>query len=211
MNFSWYLENNINIDDCVGIDEVGRGPLAGPVVAAAVWVNGEFVDELRKSAIIVRDSKKMTPKQRAATINWLKKFQSPELIRYAIEGATVEEIDNLNILNAALLAMKRAFDSLGFHKKYSLVDGNRAPVLKNTEIRTIINGDEKVISISLASIIAKEYRDCLMRKLALEYPNYGWDTNVGYGSKAHIQAILKYGITPHHRKTFAPIKKRSLA
>jgi ribonuclease HII len=129
-------------------------------------------------------------------------LQPQELLRYAIDHATVEEVDRLNVLNATLLAMERAHNSLGIRKKYALIDGNKAPNLENTEIKTVIKGDDKVLSISLASIVAKEHRDAIMRQLAVEYPHYSWETNVGYGSQRHLQAILTNGITPHHRKTF---------
>jgi ribonuclease HII len=206
MNLDWYEENDISISDSVGIDEVGRGPIAGPVVAAAVWISRDLLEKMKNAGIVVRDSKKMTQIQRKKTVEWVKK-QSRKLVCFSISGATVDEIDKFNILNATMLSMERAFASLEVDKKCALVDGNRKPKLDSCrEIKAIVKGDSKVISISLASIIAKAYRDALMRKLALEYPNYGWDRNVGYGSQTHIQAILKYGITPHHRKTFAPIK-----
>ncbi|MDR3186811.1 MAG: ribonuclease HII [Holosporaceae bacterium] len=202
MNLDWYRANKISLDYSVGIDEVGRGPLAGPVVAAAVWISSKLAMQLEKDGkLIIRDSKKMTPLQRRKVVDWMRQ-QPRELLRYAIDQASVEEVDRLNILNAALLAMERAHDLLELREKYALVDGNRAPDLKNTEVRTVIKGDDKVLSVSLASIIAKEHRDALMRQLAAEYPHYGWETNVGYGSRQHLQAISMHGITPHHRKTF---------
>lgn len=205
---TWYEENNISIEESIGIDEVGRGPLAGPVVAAAVWISDMAVLKLERDKLVVRDSKKMTANQRARVVEWIDN-QHYDTIRYSIGHATVEEIDELNILNAALLAMKRAYDSLGVQKEYVLVDGNKAPNIEAQRVIPIVGGDNKVLSISLASIIAKEYRDELMKKLSLEYPYYGWATNVGYGSQKHIEAILQYGITPYHRKTFAPIKDLS--
>ncbi|MDR2157966.1 MAG: ribonuclease HII [Holosporaceae bacterium] len=204
MNLLWYDENGIDVEDSVGIDEAGRGPLAGPVVAASVWISSPLFATLKNSDLIIRDSKKMTARQRKKVLDWIK-LQSDETIRYSIASATVEEIDEINILQAALLAMKRSYYSLKFPVKRLLVDGNKAPRIKDVDVRTIVKGDDKVLSISLASIIAKEYRDNLMRKLALEYPHYGWETNVGYGSKKHMESILQQGITPHHRKTFAPI------
>ncbi|MCR5224507.1 MAG: ribonuclease HII [Alphaproteobacteria bacterium] len=207
---TWYEENNISIENSIGIDEVGRGPLAGPVVAAAVWISDALAFELERGKLVVRDSKKMTAKQRARVVEWADD-QHYDFFRYSIGHATVEEIDELNILNAALLAMKRAYESLGIQKEYVIVDGNKTPKIDAKSVIPIVGGDNKVLSISLASIIAKEYRDSLMKKLALEYPYYGWSRNVGYGSKEHIEAILKFGITPYHRKTFAPIKDMSFS
>ncbi len=205
MNPLWYLENNTSPNDCIGIDEVGRGPLAGPVVAAAAWISEEGIAALEKSNIIVRDSKKLSAKQRRTVMDWLSK-QDPSIVKYATAQASVEEIDTLNILNAALLAMKRAHEALNLKKPLTLVDGNRTPELKDTQVKTIVKGDDTVISIALASIIAKESRDNLMKELSQKFPQYGWNTNVGYGSQQHIQAIVQYGVTEHHRKTFSPIK-----
>lgn len=206
----WYRNNKITLDESIGIDEVGRGPLAGPVVSAAVWVSSDCHKEMCKDNLIVRDSKKMTQKQRNVVIEWISK-QSTESIRYAVGFCSVEEIDSMNILNASLLSMKKAYDKLNSNKNIILVDGNIAPKIDDNEnfldIRTVIKGDSKVFSISVASIIAKEYRDNIMRRLDCNFPVYGWKTNVGYGSKAHLDAIYKYGITCHHRKSFSPIKQ----
>lgn len=201
----WYLENGISPDDCIGIDEVGRGPLAGPVVATAVWISEKGIALIEKNKIEVRDSKKMSHKQRKKTLDWINK-QPQEILKYSIAMASVEEIDSLNILQATFLAMKRAYSSLSLTKPFTLVDGNKAPPLENTQVQTVIKGDNTVMSIALASIIAKEYRDNLMKELDKKYPQYGWNTNVGYGSQQHIYAIFQYGATPHHRKTFAPVK-----
>jgi ribonuclease HII len=221
MYLSWYYEHGVDVEDSVGIDEVGRGPLAGPVVSAAVWISHDLAVAIEKntSHLPVRDSKKMTRKQRAYFMIWLED-QDPSSIRYAIGSSSVDEIDNMNILNASLLSMSRAYDALAINVGIALVDGNVAPALSNnsanavdiredarTNVMAIIKGDDKVLSISIASIIAKEYRDSLMRKLAEEYPQYCWHTNVGYGSKAHLQAIYEFGATPHHRKSFAPISE----
>lgn len=205
MNSLWYLENNVSPDDCIGIDEVGRGPLAGPVVASAVWIGEQGVALIEKDELVVRDSKKLTSKQRKKVVSWVKK-QPENILKYALATSSVEEIDSLNILQATLLAMQRAHFSLNLIKPLTLVDGNKAPELKNTKVKTIVKGDDTVISIALASIIAKEYRDDLMKELDKKYPQYGWNTNVGYGSQKHIYAIIQYGATPHHRKTFAPVK-----
>ncbi len=178
-----------------GVDEVGRGCLAGPVVSAAV---------IFKQGInlkILKDSKK---------ISYKKREEISEHIRhnsyYAIGLATVEEILNLNILQASLLSMKRAVNQLKIKPNLILVDGNFAPKgLKNC--KTIINGDEKIKVISAASIIAKDFRDKLMIKLSEKFSNYAWQTNFGYGTKAHLDGLKKFGITSHHRKSFKPIHK----
>lgn len=201
----WYLENNVSPDDCIGIDEVGRGPLAGPVVTAAVWISEKGVALIEKDEIVIRDSKKLSHNQRKKVLNWIEK-QPKEILKYSIGMASVEEIDSLNILQATFLAMQRAYISLNLSKPLTLVDGNKAPELKNTQVRTIVKGDDTVMSIALASIIAKEHRDNIMKELDKKYPQYGWSTNVGYGSQRHICAIVQYGATPHHRKTFAPVK-----
>ncbi|MDR2646423.1 MAG: ribonuclease HII [Holosporaceae bacterium] len=200
MNLTWYDENEISPDDSIGIDEVGRGPLAGPVVAAAVWIRRSLVIELAHSNLTVRDSKKMTANQRKKVVNWIK-LQCPGEFHYSIATVTAAEIDKINILRATLLAMEKSHKLLGISVGHVLVDGDKAPNI--VHVHTIIKGDNKVPSISLASIIAKEYRDDLMRKLALKYPCYGWETNVGYGTKEHLKAIFKYGVTPHHRQTFS--------
>lgn len=204
---SWYKENKISAEKSVGIDEVGRGPLAGPVVAAAVWISEKGLNTLNEGGIVVRDSKKMSRLQRVRALQWIN-TQPKSIIKYAIAEASVEEIDEVNILNAALLAMARAHESLisslEVKNCIALIDGNKSP--KNLNAITIIKGDDKVPAISIASIIAKEYRDNIMRQFAVQFPVYGWDTNVGYGTKQHIDAIKKFGITAHHRKSFAPIK-----
>ncbi|GHT91798.1 hypothetical protein FACS1894122_04750 [Alphaproteobacteria bacterium] len=304
VTLAWYDDNCIEIGNSVGIDEVGRGPLAGPVVSAAVWICADLAKYLEENSKIlpIRDSKKMTRKQRQRVIDWIDRCSSDQ-IKYSIGFATVEEIDELNILNASLLSMERAYSSVGskavvapraltideaastskialayhsagseavvapraltiaeaastskialaYHSAGSeavvapraltiaeaastskialaypsagseaengsnvtlaLVDGNIAPNIKGVEIKTIVRGDEKVLSISLASIIAKEYRDNYMRNLSEQFPHYSWDTNVGYGTTAHLRAIAKYGITPHHRKSFSPVSQLSL-
>lgn len=205
MNSLWYLKNNISPNNCIGIDEVGRGPLAGPVVAAAVWISEEGLALIEKEGLELKDSKKLSKKQRAKVVKWSEN-QSKSIVRYAIGSASVEEIDSMNILNATMLAMKRAYRDLNLKKDLILIDGNKAPDLENTRVMTVVKGDNIVPSISLASIIAKEYRDDIMEKLSEKYPQYGWNTNVGYGSKSHIYSILQYGATPHHRKTFSPVK-----
>ena len=178
-----------------GIDEVGRGCLAGPVVSAAVI--------LKKSVNLdlLKDSKKISFKKRLQIADHIKLNSI-----YAIGLASVDEILDLNILQASLLSMRRAFEQLTVKPDLTLIDGNFAPRgLKN--YRTIINGDEKIKVISAASIIAKVYRDKLMIKLAKQFSNYAWESNFGYGTKAHLKSLKKFGITAHHRKGFKPVHK----
>ena len=176
-----------------GVDEVGRGCLAGPVVSSAVILK-ETVD-----LSLLKDSKKISFKKRIEIADHIKLNSI-----YALGTASVEEIFNLNILQAALLSMKRAIDQLLIKPELVLIDGNFAPKgLKNC--KTIINGDEKIKSISAASIIAKVYRDKLMIKLSEKFQNYAWERNFGYGTKAHLEGLKKFGITSHHRKGFKPI------
>ena len=178
-----------------GVDEVGRGCLAGPVVSAAVILNKNI------NLKLLKDSKKINFKNRVKIAEHIKLNS-----HYAIGIASVEEILNLNILQAALLSMKRAIDKLSIKPELVLIDGNFAPKgLKN--FKTIINGDEKIKSISAASIIAKVFRDQLMIKLSEQFKNYAWDRNFGYGTKAHMNGLKKFGITSHHRKGFKPIHK----
>ena len=178
-----------------GVDEVGRGCLAGPVVSAAVILNKNI--DLK----LLRDSKKISFKNRIKIAEHIKLNS-----HYAIGVASVEEILDLNILQAALLSMKRAINKLSIKPELVLIDGNFAPKgLKN--FKTIINGDEKIKSISAASIVAKVFRDQLMIKLSEQFKNYAWDRNFGYGTKAHMDGLKKFGITSHHRKGFKPIHK----
>ncbi len=178
-----------------GVDEVGRGCLAGPVVSAAVILK----ETINKN--LLKDSKKITFKKRIIIAEHIKLHSIN-----AIGIASVEEILKLNILQAALLSMKRAIDKLSVNPDLVLIDGNFAPRgLSN--FKTIINGDEKIKSISAASIIAKVYRDQLMIKLSKKFRNYAWERNFGYGTKAHMEGLKKFGLTSHHRKGFKPIHK----
>ena len=178
-----------------GIDEVGRGCLAGPVVSAAVILKESV------NLNLLKDSKKIGFKKRQVISDHIKSHSF-----YAIGLATVDEILDLNILQASLLSMKRALEQLKVKPDLILVDGNFAPSgLKN--YKTVINGDEKIKVISAASIVAKVYRDNLMIKLAQEFSNYSWETNFGYGTKAHLESLKKFGITSHHRKGFKPVHK----
>lgn len=177
----------------IGVDEVGRGPLAGPVISAAIILNKEKIPEG------INDSKKLSKKKREVINEELISQHS-----FAIGMASVEEIDKINILQASLLAMKRAVLNLNIKPQTILVDGNKLPDLKYN-MYPIIKGDSKSISIAAASIIAKVYRDKLMQDLSLQYPGYYWEKNSGYGTKQHLLALNSLGVTPIHRKSFAPI------
>ena len=178
-----------------GVDEVGRGCLAGPVVSAAVILKDGI--ELKT----IKDSKKMNFKTRLKISEYIKKNSY-----FAIGTASVKEIFQLNILKASLISMKRAVTKLTEKPELILIDGIFAPEgLKNC--KTIIKGDEKIKCISAASIVAKVYRDTIMIELSKNYKNYSWERNFGYGTKAHMDGLKKFGITPHHRKGFKPIYK----
>ena len=177
----------------IGVDEVGRGPLAGPVISAAIILNKEIIPEG------INDSKKLSKKKRIIINEQLISHHS-----YAIGMATVEEIDKINILQASLLSMKRAILGLNIAPKSILVDGNKLPDLEY-KMYPIVKGDSKSVSIAAASIIAKVYRDKLMEDLSVQYPGYYWEKNSGYGTKQHLLALNNLGVTPIHRKTFAPI------
>lgn len=181
----------------IGLDEAGRGPLCGPVVAAAVIFPSHDIDV----SVIIRDSKQMTAPQRACAYDWI-----TQNTRWAVGMCSPTEIDELNILWASMRAMERAVENLGIENAYCLVDGNRVP--NNLTGMPVVKGDSKSMSIAAASIVAKETRDRIMADLARQFPEYGWDKNAGYPTKSHLQAIEKYGITVHHRKSFGPIKKR---
>lgn len=182
-----------------GIDEAGRGPLAGPVVAAAVILPAELPDELRAA---IDDSKRLTRQRR--------ELVEPAIRRHAIVGvgrAEAEEIDRLNIHHATLLAMRRAFDALDASVDLALVDGKFAPALP-CPAQAEVKGDSRSLSIAAASIIAKEERDRVMRALAAEFPAYGWDRNAGYPTPEHLEALARVGACPHHRRSFAPVSQQ---
>lgn len=182
---------------CVaGVDEVGRGPLAGPVTAAAV-----ILDPARIPAGL-NDSKKLTHARREALSAALH-----AVAHISIAHASVAEIDDLNILRASHLAMSRAIDGLPRLPDHVLIDGNQVPRGLRTPAETIVKGDARSLSIAAASIVAKVARDHLMVILAQQHPGYGWETNAGYGTTAHLNALLNLGVTPHHRRSFAPIHK----
>ena len=177
----------------VGVDEVGRGPLAGPVTAAAVILDPTNIPDG------LNDSKALSAKKREALEPLI--FANAEV---SIAHATVEEIDEINILRASHLAMERAIAGLG-RVGHALIDGNMIPRGLIVPATTIIKGDARSVSISAASIVAKICRDRIMVELAQQYPGYGWDTNAGYGSKSHISALQNLGVTPHHRRSFKPV------
>lgn len=177
-----------------GIDEAGRGPWAGPVVAAAAILNPQQLPHA------IDDSKKLSAAKREMLFDLITQHAQT-----GVGIATVEEIDRLNILGATKLAMCRALEALPVRADVALVDGNRAPPLYCKTV-TLIGGDAKSLSIAAASIIAKVTRDRLMRKLSQEFPGYGWEKNAGYGTRAHQEGLAKLGVTRHHRQSFAPIK-----
>jgi ribonuclease HII len=181
-----------------GVDEAGRGPLAGPVVAAAVILDRAcFAAELRES---LDDSKQLRRGTREACYQALL-----GCARIGVGAASVKEIDRINILRASLVAMRRAVAALGLVPDIALVDGNVPPSLPCT-VKTVVKGDALSFSIAAASVIAKVTRDRLMRRLALRYDGYGWATNVGYGTPEHQAALEALGLTPHHRRSFAPVQ-----
>ena len=179
-----------------GVDEVGRGSLIGPVYAAAVILKKSINRKLLK------DSKSLTKTQREILAKYIKKNSI-----WALGKASVKEIEKINILNASLLAMKRAIKKLKKKPSLVLIDGNKLPEIKNYKLKSIIKGDQKIPSISAASIIAKVTRDKIITNLGKKFKGYYWDQNCGYGTKQHLKAIKNLGITSQHRKTFSPINK----
>ena len=177
-----------------GVDEVGRGSLIGPVYAAAVILNKSINKKLLK------DSKSISKIKREELYLYIKKNSI-----WAVGQASIKEIEKLNILQASLLAMKRAIIKLKKKPSLVLIDGNKLPDLKNYKLEYVIKGDQKIHAISAASIIAKVSRDRFITNLSKQFNNYGWDTNAGYGTKEHLWAIKKFGVTKYHRKTFSPI------
>lgn len=196
-NPDFSIENISGYEFVAGLDEAGRGPLCGPVVAAAVM----FPDRNIDIPVVIRDSKQMTKRQRADAFNWIINNTI-----WAVAECSPSEIDDINILWASMLAMRRAVAKLSVQPKYCLVDGNRVP----DEIfgQSVVKGDAKSLSIAAASILAKETRDKIMADLSKQFPQYGWDKNAGYPTKSHLQAIEKYGINQHYRKSFGPVKER---
>ena len=186
-----------------GVDEAGRGPLAGPVVAAAVVLDPRrFPKSLRDG---LDDSKVLSSEQRETCYRALQRCADRGTARIAVAAASVPEIDRINILRAALLAMARAVSGLGVRPDMALVDGNIAPPL-GCAVQTVVKGDALSFSIAAASVIAKVTRDRIMRSLAPRYPVYRWETNVGYATLDHGEAIRRFGVTRHHRRSFAPVR-----
>jgi ribonuclease HII len=177
-----------------GVDEVGRGPLAGPVTAAAVVLDPARIPHG------LNDSKKLTEKRRVALLEDLM-----ECAEVSVAHATVEEIDEINILRASHLAMERAVAGLATPPDHCLIDGNLIPRGLTIPATAVIKGDARSVSISAASIAAKIARDTIMRDLAQQFPGYGWESNAGYPSKSHISALNTLGVTPHHRRSFKPV------
>lgn len=177
-----------------GVDEVGRGPLAGPVTAAAVVLDPNNIPDG------LNDSKKLTAKRREALFD-----QIIKVAEVSIAHATVAEIDELNILYASHLAMERAVAGLSVSADHLLIDGNMVPKGLTISNETLVKGDGRSVSIAAASIVAKITRDRIMVDLAQQFPGYGWEKNAGYPSKSHKEALLELGVTPHHRRSFKPI------
>ena len=178
-----------------GCDEAGRGPIAWPVFAAAVILPPDFFHPL------LDDSKKMTPAHREQ----LREVIQKEAVSWAVEMVSVEEIDRINILNASIAGMQRAVAKLAVKPEFLLIDGNKFRPFGRfgfKDYRTVVHGDATFASIAAASILAKTHRDAFMRQIAAEYPEYGWDRNMGYPTAEHIEAIRRYGYTPWHRKSF---------
>lgn len=182
-----------------GVDEVGCAPLAGPVVAAAVILPD--ISLPRRLLRLINDSKIVPAPQREKVAAEL-----PEYCTISFGEANVEEIDTLNIYHARMLAMCRAIAGLAVKPELALIDGNAKPKGVTCTVRTVVDGDAKCLSIAAASICAKVMRDGYMRRLAEEFPGYGWETNVGYPTRDHRQALAKLGLTPHHRRSFAPVR-----
>lgn len=177
-----------------GCDETGRGPLAGPVFAAAVILPADFRHPL------LNDSKKMGRKAREL----LRETIEREAVAWAVEAVSAAEIDEMNILEASIAGMQRAVRKLGRRPDYLLIDGNRFRPFDGLPYTTVVRGDATYLSIAAASVLAKTWRDEHMRRLAEQYPQYGWEHNMGYPTREHIEAIRRYGLTPEHRRSFHP-------
>ena len=200
---------NFEIEDeynglIAGVDEAGRGPWVGPVVAGCVAFVNRTVDDFLLDNL--NDSKKISKKKREKLYEALYVEKEKGNVLIGVGLVSAKEIDEINILNASFLAMKRAIEDAGVAPNMVLVDGNREPKNFGYKTRAIVKGDAKSYSISGASIIAKVYRDKLMEEMAKKYPGYGFEKNAGYGTKAHIEGLKQFGVTPEHRKSYAPIK-----
>jgi len=188
----------------IGLDEVGRGPLAGPVISCGCY----FKDYTKKDKYskLILDSKKLSLKKRQESFKFLQLLKKRNIIDYYLGIASVDEIDSLNILEATKLSMKRVIDKFSLNNATLIIDGNFSLLYKNYKEKSVINGDQISLSIAAASIIAKVHRDRLMKILATKHKDFGWEKNAGYGTKKHIDEIKKIGPTIHHRKSFGPVK-----
>ena len=191
-------------DPVIGLDEVGRGPLAGPVISCGCYFRNYMIHEDLYN--LIDDSKKLSEKKRIAAFKILQNLKKEGILDYHLGIANVEEIDTLNILEATKLSMKRVVDKFNIENAYLIIDGNFSLNHKTFKEQSIIKGDDKSLSIAAASIIAKVHRDRLMKKLSIRHEHFGWEKNAGYGTKLHIENIYRLGPTRHHRKTFEPIK-----
>lgn len=201
---SWEIENGYEGLVC-GVDEAGRGPWVGPVVAGAViFLDREINPKLLSD---LNDSKKLSAKKREVLYDLLLEEEQAGRITFGIGEASAAEIDELNILQATFLAMSRAVEKLKVCPQHALIDGNRIPTKFRCACSCYIGGDALSYSIAAASILAKVYRDGLLKELALQYPGYGFDKNAGYGTQEHIEALKKYGVTPQHRRSYRPIRE----
>lgn len=185
----------------IGVDEAGRGPLAGPVVAAAVYIP----HEKRRHPVWkeVHDSKQLSAVKRDILFSVIQ-----GQCHFGIAEASVEEIDSINILQASLLAMRRAIEKITCENPFILVDGNRLCKTWPWQARAVVKGDSLSVSIAAASILAKVTRDRIMTEYATQFPAYGWCSNAGYGTPEHLSALDSHGITAHHRRSFAPVRDR---
>ena len=188
----------------IGLDEVGRGPLAGPVISCGCYFKNYTIQE--DFYKLIGDSKKLSEKKRKVSFEFLQNLKKEGIIDYHLGIANVEEIDALNILEATKLSMKRVVDKFDLKNAHLIIDGNFSLNYKSYKENSIIKGDDKSLSIASASIIAKVHRDRLMKKLSIRHQHFGWEKNAGYGTKLHIENIYRLGPTRHHRKTFEPIK-----
>jgi len=188
----------------IGIDEVGRGPLAGPVVSCACIFFDYSIEQSQLS--LFDDSKKLTIKKRCEAFHKVYQLINDNKLRFALGFAKVVEIDKFNILEAAKISMRRAVQKLNYEKGNLIIDGKIDLQLSQHKSHGVIKGDQKSYSIATASVIAKMHRDRYMRYLSLQYPCYDWNKNAGYGTKKHIEQIHEKGITDHHRKSFEPVK-----
>ena len=200
----WEIEDSVGGAVC-GVDEAGRGPWVGPVVAGAVmFLNRNINPEILAH---IDDSKKLTAKKRERLYDLLLQEAQIGNLTYGIGMASAAEIDKMNILQATFAAMHRAVAKLNPQPSHALIDGNRLPSDFVCKTSCYIGGDARSYSIAAASVLAKVYRDNLMKELAQKYPGYGFEKNAGYGTKDHIEGLKKYGITPEHRKSYKPIKE----